>query len=47
MLKMVTNIKVPQVMHRFTMGTFLSEAYSEHLHNSWTSLHIIFMPMYH
>lgn len=38
--------KVPQVMHRFTMDTFLSEAYTEHLlHNTWTSLHNSFMLM--
>lgn len=33
MLKMVMNIKVPQGIHRFIMGIFLSEAYSKHLYN--------------
>lgn len=32
------NIKVPEGMHRFTMGMFPSEVYSEHLHNTWISL---------
>lgn len=45
---MVRNIfKVPQVMHGFTMDTFLSEAYTKRLlHNTWTSPHKAFMPMY-